>query len=99
EGRYVIDNVAHVRRLGVKSEAEVRGRTVFDFFPTEIAEPFAEDDRQVMESGEPIVDREEPFIDPPTGQRRWYRTTKIPLVGSAGPITGLVGLTLPVPRS
>jgi two-component system cell cycle sensor histidine kinase/response regulator CckA len=96
EGRYVIDNAAHMRRLGVASEAEVRGRTVFDFFPEEIAAPFAADDQFVLDTGQPILDREEPFVDPPTGRRRWYRTTKVPLVDVAGTVTGLVGLSLDV---
>jgi PAS domain S-box-containing protein len=96
EGRYVIDNAAHMRRLGVTSEADVRGRTVFDFFPAEIAGPFAADDRVVLETGQPLLDREEPFVDPPTGRRRWYRTTKVPLVDAAGAVSGLVGLSLDV---
>jgi two-component system, cell cycle sensor histidine kinase and response regulator CckA len=96
EGRYGIDNAAHLRRLGVQSEAEVRGRTVFDFFPEEIAAAFAADDRAVIDSGQPILDREEPFVDPPTGRRRWYRTTKVPLVDATGAVTGLVGLSLDV---
>jgi two-component system cell cycle sensor histidine kinase/response regulator CckA len=96
DGRYVLDNAAHVRRLGVSSEADVRGKTAFDFFPEEIARPFAADDRQVIETGQPIADREEPFVDPPTGRRRWYRTTKVPLVDASGAVTGLVGLSLDV---
>jgi two-component system, cell cycle sensor histidine kinase and response regulator CckA len=96
EGRYVIDNAAHMRRLGVSSEAEVRGRTVFDFFPEDIAAAFADDDRVVFETGQAILDREEPFVDPTTGRRRWYKTTKVPLRDAAGTVTGLVGLSLDV---
>ena len=93
DGRYVLDNAVAPRRLGVASEADVRGKTAFDFFPAEIAASFAADDRRVIETGLPIADREEPFVDPRTGRRRWYRTTKVPLVDAAGAVTGLVGLS------
>ena len=33
QGRYVLNNVRNLRLLGAASEAEVRGKTVFDFFP------------------------------------------------------------------
>ena len=35
-GRYVLNNVRNLRLLGVAGELDVRGKTVFDFFPPEI---------------------------------------------------------------
>ena len=78
QGRYVLNNVRNLRLLGVATEAEVRGKTVFDFFPPEIAGPYADDDRRVLHDGL-VVQREEPFVDPVTGRSGWFHTTKIPL--------------------
>lgn len=33
EGRLLVYNTASVRQVGLKSEAEALGKTVFDFFP------------------------------------------------------------------
>jgi len=39
-----------VRNLKCKTEAEVIGKSDFDFFPKEIAENFQADDKKVMEA-------------------------------------------------
>jgi two-component system cell cycle sensor histidine kinase/response regulator CckA len=92
-GRFVLNNVRNQRLLGVKAEAEVRGKTVFDFFPPEIAQPYADDDRRVLDDGR-VVQREEPFIDPVTGRAGWFHTTKIPLrLRDGSGIAGLVGVS------
>jgi PAS domain S-box-containing protein len=92
QGRYVLNNARNLLLLGVATEAEVVGRTVFDFFPAEIAAAFADDDRRVLEGGQ-AVQREEPFVDPVTGRAGWFHTTKIPLRLPDGSIGGLVGVS------
>jgi PAS domain S-box-containing protein len=92
-GRYVLNNVRNLRLLGVASELDVRGKTVFDFFPPEIAGPYAEDDRRVLHDGV-VVQHEEPFVDPVTGRSGWFHTTKIPLrLRDGSGIAGLVGVS------
>jgi two-component system cell cycle sensor histidine kinase/response regulator CckA len=93
QGRYVLNNLRNLRLLGAACEAEVRGKTVFDFFPREIAGLFAEDDRRVLQDGI-VVHREEPFVDPVTGRAGWFHTTKIPLrLRDGSGIAGLVGVS------
>ncbi len=93
QGRYVLNNVRNLRLLGAASEASVRGKTVFDFFPAEIAQPFADDDRRVLHDGL-VVQREEPFVDPVSGRSGWFHTTKIPLrLRDGSGIAGLVGVS------
>jgi two-component system cell cycle sensor histidine kinase/response regulator CckA len=92
-GRYVLNNVRNLRLLGVAGELDVRGKTVFDFFPPEIAGPYAEDDRRVLHDGV-VVQHEEPFVDPVTGRSGWFHTTKIPLrLRDGSGIAGLVGVS------
>src|SRR5579864_9559139 len=57
-GHYMLDNLAHMRRIGAKSQEDVAGKTVYDFFPKEIAERFNADDEAILQSGEPLINRE-----------------------------------------
>ncbi|RYD74031.1 MAG: PAS domain S-box protein, partial [Verrucomicrobiaceae bacterium] len=93
-GRYILDNVSHRRYLGVGDVHAIEGRTVHDYFTTSIAERFAQDDREVFESGIPVLNREEPAV-PLSGPHReiWLETTKIPLRDTDGRIIGLVGIS------
>jgi PAS domain S-box-containing protein len=92
DGRYILDNLAHMRRIGAASTDDVVGKTVFDFFPKELAERFHADDDAILRSGEPLNNREEPIVDD-DGTRRWISTTKVPFRDAAGRILGLVCLS------
>jgi PAS domain S-box-containing protein len=89
EGRYILDNVAHMRHVGAASTADIVGKTVFDFFPRDLAERFQADDDAILQSGEPLLNREEPIVDD-DGTHRWVSTTKVPFRDFAGHILGLV---------
>ena len=89
EGRYIVDNTAHQRRLGVDSPQGVVGRLTRDFFPPELSGKYAADDRRVLESGEPLVNLEE-RVGVAGGDPRWHLTTKIPLRNPAGAVAGIV---------
>ncbi len=91
EGRFLLKNRADAALMGAKSTAEVVGKTDFDYYPPELAEQFHADDQQVMESGKPLIDREEPNIDA-QGNTRWLLTTKVPLRDDQGGVIGLVGI-------
>jgi PAS domain S-box-containing protein len=92
EGRYLLDNIAHRRFLGVDSEKEVIGRSVADFFAPDLADAFLRDDEKVIHSGHPLLNREEPIIDR-FGNKRWHSTTKVPLRNSQGETIGLVAIS------
>ncbi|MBI5773940.1 MAG: PAS domain-containing protein [Verrucomicrobia bacterium] len=92
QGRYVLHNEANARSKGLKSAAEGLGKTVFDYFPGEIARLYHQDDLKVLQTGQPIFNREEPFISP-DGARGWLATNKVPLRDAGGNITGLVGVS------
>jgi PAS domain S-box-containing protein len=91
EGRYLVSNLAHARFLGKEKPELVVGKTVFEFFPRELAEQYAADDMRVIQTGEPLLDREERSVDE-TGKEVWNLTTKVPLRDNGGKITGLVGI-------
>ncbi len=90
EGRKILSNPADVQIARCKTEAEVIGKTDFDFFPKEIAEKFRADDQKVMQ-GEAVINREEYFFDE-KGQKRWLLTSKLPFRDRNGKTVGLVGI-------
>ena len=92
QGRFVIDNIAHRRLLGVQSEEQVVGKTVADFFPPDLARQFTYDDQAIIRLGKPLLNREEPILDR-SGHRRWHSTTKVPLRTGSGRVVGLVGIS------
>ena len=58
-GRYRLANAAHRRQLGLGSSEELAHRTVIDMAPGDWARREAEEDREVIESGTPVLDREQ----------------------------------------
>jgi len=90
-GHYLLDNLAHMRSIGVDSPEKVVGKTVFDFFPSTIAAKFNEDDETVLRTAQPIVNREEVVVSDPTSVR-WVSTTKVPLRNRNGETIGVIGI-------
>lgn len=91
EGRYLLDNLAHMHSIGVSSPEKVVGKTVYDFFPPPIATKFQEDDETVIHTGKPIVNREEVVVSD-TDSVRWMSTTKVPLRNRGGDTIGVIGI-------
>ena len=75
QGRFVVDNIAHRRFLGVNSEEEVIGKTVGHFFPPELATQYGYDDQAIIHLGKPLLNREEPVLDR-AGQRKHHRESE-----------------------
>lgn len=92
EGRYLIDNIAHRRWLGANLESEVVGKRVTDFFPPDRVASFSLDDDHVVQTGHPLLNREE-LVEDRLGNKRWHVTTKVPIRNKDGRITGLVGIS------
>ncbi len=89
--RKTMTNPADVQAVGAASETDVLGKTDFEVFPRPVAEAFFADDRAVMRSGEPIVDREESYVNR-SGDTRWFLSSKTPFRDARGEIAGLVGV-------
>ena len=91
ENRFVVANAAMARLTGVDTPDELLGKTDFDVYPRELAEQYGAEEREIMRTGQAVIDQEEPLVDP-EGRRRWFSTTKVPLRDSRGQITGVVGM-------
>jgi len=95
EGKKVIANKADLANIGCFDERDVLGKTDEELFQNEVGRRGHADNMLVLQTGVPILDREEYFIDK-NGEKRWLQTTKIPLFDSNHHITGLVGIGLDV---
>ena len=88
-GRYVLDNVAHRKFLKVHDLSDVSGKSVFYFFPQELAALYHADDQTIIHTGQAILNREEPAVTV-EGKVIWLSTTKVPLRDVNGEFIGLV---------
>ncbi len=89
--RKTLVNIADVQNMGVKSESEVLGKDDFAFFSKELAKKFFADDLSVIQTGQPMINKEEYTINE-KGQEKWLLTSKFPLKDERGQIIGLAGV-------
>jgi len=93
EGRYVLNNRAHMLSMGAERQEDVLGKTTFDFHPRELAQQYHEDERRIVATGDPMPGREELAFHKDSGEQRWHLTTKIPIKNVHGEVVGLVGIS------
>lgn len=89
--RKTLANKADVRIMKIASEAEALGKDDFAFYPPEVASVLYAEDRKVIETGEPVLNKEELYFDE-QGHRRWFLTSKYPLRDTRGAVIGLAGI-------
>jgi diguanylate cyclase (GGDEF)-like protein/PAS domain S-box-containing protein len=88
--RYCSPHLAQV--TGRASWRDMVGLHDRDIFAPELAELYAAEEAAVLERGEPLIDKVNPYIDE-HGQRGWISTCKWPVRDDHGAITGLVGIS------
>jgi PAS domain S-box-containing protein len=96
-GRFLRVNRAQAATMGLAQPKDALGKTDFDFQPVELARAFAGEERQIMENGQPIIDRIE-YNPTPDGKPRWFSASKAPLVNEAGCVIGTVGISRNITR-
>ncbi|MHC4529861.1 MAG: PAS domain-containing sensor histidine kinase, partial [Planctomycetota bacterium] len=92
ESRFTACNAAISDFMGGVTPAELIGKTDFDYYPREQAEEFYADEQQIIRTGAPLVNKDEPHAGH-TGEVRWIMTSKLPLRDSQGKIVGIVGIS------
>ncbi|WP_245472516.1 sensor domain-containing diguanylate cyclase [Rhizobium jaguaris] len=90
--RFLVANLNVARNHGRTKSSEMVGLTDFDLYPRELAQALFDREQQIMATGEPMVDFEEPFVVE-SGRERWFLTTKVPLRNRHGDLIGLAGVT------
>lgn len=92
EGRFIALNRMGCEFCGVATEREAFGCTDRSFFPKVNADDYMADDRTVMTTGLPILNRIEPAPEK-NGSPRLVVTNKIPVRDRAGKIIGVAGFS------
>lgn len=90
EGRYLRCNTKFERFFGAR-EANIVGRTDYDFVDSDLADSFRENDRRAMEAGGPTINEEE-VIYSDDGHSEFIETTKTPIYDSNGAVLGVLGI-------
>jgi PAS domain S-box-containing protein len=96
ESRFVVANKRVASIMGTTPENLI-GKTDFDFYSTDLARSFFDMEKEVMETGNPLINYEEPALDE-QGNRIIISTTKVPFLNKAGEIIGLVGICRDITR-
>ncbi|MEO1450262.1 MAG: PAS domain-containing protein, partial [Bacteroidota bacterium] len=89
-GRFAGCNKAFEEYVGVK-EADLIGKSDFDFFPEEQARMFRERDQRMLNQGKML--REEEDGTYPDGRRVLFDTLKMPFTSLNGEVKGLLGIS------
>lgn len=92
KSRFVIGNAAVAQRLGAETPDDIIGKRDLDFFPKELAERYYADEQKIIQTGKPLLNREEQVINQTTGEEICNLTSKVPLRDSSGKIVGIVGI-------
>lgn len=92
ESRFIRINRALMRLFGLARPEDAYGLTDADFYGAEHAQEALADERRVMETGEPVLNKveSETLYD---GTRAWSLTTKLPLRDRSGAIIGTCGIS------
>jgi len=89
--KFVLVNKAKAHHSNVTPEQMI-GKTDFDFLPAAEAEKAFQDDKQVIETGQPLVNKVEKLTSS-EGAERWVSVTKIPWYDAKGKIIGTIGIS------
>jgi len=99
EGRFVLANEVAAQSLGAAAAKHLIGKTVAQL-PTSSrngGERVIEE--QVMATGAPLINREEPITNHDGSQSGWLLTTRVPLFADDGSVAGLMGIERDITES
>ena len=92
QSRFLGGNQNFLNDTGTKTLENLVGKTDYDIWSRrEDADGFVKIDREVMESGTPILNLEEPLLRQ-DGAQRVLLTSKVPIRDERGEVTGLLGI-------
>lgn len=96
ESRFTVANKKVAALMGTTPENLI-GKTDFDFYTHDLAQGFYKVEQEVMQTGKPLINYEEPALDE-KGDRIILSTTKVPYLNKASEIIGLVGICRDITR-
>jgi len=96
ESRKILVNKAECEYSQIADPAEVIGKSDFDLFSHEVAKISREEDIGVMETGNPILNKETfHTIDKKTTS---FLTSKVPYYDAQGQVMGIIGMSMDISK-
>jgi PAS domain S-box-containing protein len=89
--RFILYNKAVAEHWCPKDQTSLLGKTDFDILPLATAQFYFDEERKIMNTNQPLVDREGTRADN-NGKLHHFLTTKVPLRDTHGNIAGTVGI-------
>jgi len=90
ESKYLGCNLLFAKDAGLGSPLDIVGRNDSELVWNEQAESYRRADREVLQSGRAKMNFEEVQIHA-NSERRWHRTSKVPLLDPKGTLIGVMG--------
>lgn len=91
DGVYLSCNPRFERLFGAR-EAEIIGKTDYDFVSQELADSFREHDRRAMAAGKPSINEEWLTFSGNDNSRGLFETIKAPMTDAQGRLVGVLGI-------
>jgi two-component system, sensor histidine kinase and response regulator len=95
ECRFTKINKAQAKLIGLEKPEDAVGKTDFDFFQSEHSNAAFNDEKDIMRTGVPIIDKIERLTNS-EGEVKWVSATKYPTRDIDGNVTGIVGMSVDV---
>lgn len=93
-GVYLGGNDNAAKAVGLRSQAELIGKTDYDLFPQAIADEYRKNDLYVMNNNISITAEEKSIS--PDGKTMYQLSSKKPLIDEKGVICGIIGNTIDI---
>lgn len=91
DGRFVRVNRAMARDAGIDDPSFFIGKTDAEIWTGVLPAEAGDDERQIIQTGIPVLNKEEQPVSP-SGKPRWVLVTKMPLHNESGDIIGTFGV-------
>lgn len=95
EGRFMGFSPSLRQGLDFGVEQDILGLTDHDLYPQSVADRIVADDRNVMESGQPLLNIVELLVNPARNAMGWHVTNKFPVFDRDGQVIGIMGTVQP----
>jgi len=95
QSKKLLANKSELQFLGIENESDIIGKDDFDLYDRATAQKFRDEDIEVMISQIPMLNKELTRTGP-DGSVITFLTSKIPLIGENGEVTGLVGISMDI---
>lgn len=91
-GKFLGANQSFTKELGLNDKEAIIGLNDYDLVSKASADKYAEEDDEVISTGEAKLNYEE-TIDYSEDKKRWFMTSKLPLKNMNGQVYGVLGVT------